>query len=156
MHRILAVFLMSASAPWIGCAAAPAADVGPRPSPTLQIAALELGAQLNPFANSVTHKVRYVNVSRVQPGSVAARAGLLNADHIVEINGLKLSDYRISEVPDIRVEPVGHRIAVRLKVVRKGAAEPVALTLVFENCDGVLEWRLSDSQPIKEPVPRAE
>jgi len=156
MHRLLAAILFSALSFLLYCPTTQAEDPVPPPSPAAKDIPLEIGAQLNPFANSFTQKIRYINVSRVKPGSVAQRAGLLNSDHIIEINGLRLSDYRISEVPDIRVPAVEHRISVPMKVVRKGVAEPVSLTLVFEDCDGVFVYKLSDSQPMKDSIPRAK
>lgn len=114
---------------------------------------LEVGVQLNPFANFFTKRLKYINVSRLKEGSVAARAGLRNGDRIIEICGRRLADYRITDFPDIELATVDHQVAVRMKVQRKGVPTAVEITMVFAGFDGQFEWSIRHSTLQKRALP---
>ena len=113
------------------------------PGMLISDSSLLMGAQFNPFVNSFTKKMKYVHVSHLQAGSVAARAGLKDGDRVVEIDGVRLSDYKISEVPAIHVPAVNRQARVDLVVRRKGISEPLKVTLVFDNFTGSIDWEMS-------------
>jgi membrane-associated protease RseP (regulator of RpoE activity) len=122
--------------------------VSPAQLPPVEVAStsLELGAQFNPFVNTFTKRLKYLNVSRVKEGSVAARAGLRNGDRIVALNGLSLADYKIADFPDIRLRAVDRRVTVPLKAERKTESHPLDLTLVFADFEGgVFQWSIRHS-----------
>lgn len=123
----------------------PTEETVPLPSIEVSSSSLELGAQFNPFVNSLTKKVSYINVSRLKEGSVAARGGLQNGDHIIEVNGVRLSDYRISEVPKLQVVAVDHQASLILKVRRKTSSDPIEVILTFREFDGRIVWDISRS-----------
>ena len=130
------------------------ADPGVQMAPfQVSDSSLEIGAQLNPFVNTLTKRLKYINTSRVKAGSVAERAGLRNGDRIVEINGLRLSDYKIADFPDLKLPTVNRRVSVALKVERKGMKAPVDVTLVFDDFVGHFNFSIRKSTPQKKPAP---
>jgi membrane-associated protease RseP (regulator of RpoE activity) len=114
---------------------------------------LEIGAQFNPFANFFTKRLKYINVSRLKDGSVASRAGLRNGDRIIEICGLRLSDYKITDFPDIKIATVDRQVTVMMKVQRKGVPTALDITMVFPDFDGQFEWSIRSSTLQKKALP---
>jgi hypothetical protein len=127
----------------------------PASLPTLEVSStsLETGAQFNPFTNSFTKRLKYINVSRVKTGSVASRAGLRNGDRIIEICGLRLSDYKITDFPDLKIETVNRQVTLVMKVQRKGAPTLLDITMVFLDFEGQFEWSIRSSPLQKRALP---
>jgi S1-C subfamily serine protease len=87
------------------------------------------GADVSAPGFSFNPTLRSVTVSKVLPGSPAAKGGLAQGDQVIEVEGLPIAGHKAKEVQAVMHKAVGETLHLKLK---RSNGEIYAAALVAE------------------------